>query len=44
LEPARLQEAFGWLERYRHFWDESLDRLDAYLQNLQKPEGGDGKR
>lgn len=44
LEPARLQEAFGWLEHYRRFWDESLDRLDAYLQNLQMPAGGDGER
>jgi DNA-binding transcriptional ArsR family regulator len=37
LEPARLQEATGWLDQYRRFWDESLERLDAYLQTLQSP-------
>jgi DNA-binding transcriptional ArsR family regulator len=37
LEPGRLQEASGWLEQYRRFWDESLDRLEAYLQGLQRP-------
>ena len=21
----------GWLENYRRFWDESLDRLDDYV-------------
>ena len=31
------------LERYRRFWDESLDRLDDYLADLQKgnPDGRD---
>jgi hypothetical protein len=27
-------EALDWLERYRRFWVESLDRLDAYAQTL----------
>lgn len=41
LRPAPLKELSGWLEHYRRFWDESLDRLDAYLKELQaKP--GDG--
>jgi hypothetical protein len=33
----------GWLESYRRFWDERLDRLDAYLTDLQKgnPNGRD---
>lgn len=44
LEPTRLQEASGWLEQYRRFWDESLERLDAYLQTLQNPGNGDGDR
>jgi DNA-binding transcriptional ArsR family regulator len=35
LEPGPLQDASGWLEHYRRFWDESFDRLDTYLDQLQ---------
>ena len=35
LETAPLQEAAGWMEGYRQFWDESFDRLDDYLRELQ---------
>lgn len=35
LKPEPLREAAGWIERYRAFWEESLDRLDAYLQEVQ---------
>lgn len=35
LDPAPLQEASGWIDRYRRFWEESLDRLDDYLAKLQ---------
>ncbi|MFH1794824.1 MAG: metalloregulator ArsR/SmtB family transcription factor [Pseudomonadota bacterium] len=35
LDPAPLQEAAGWIDHYRRFWEESLDRLDAYLTKLQ---------
>ncbi|WP_363799518.1 metalloregulator ArsR/SmtB family transcription factor [Lysobacter firmicutimachus] len=44
LEPARLQEISGWLDRYRAFWDQRLDRLDDYLQQWQKTSGArDGR-
>ena len=36
LSPERLKEADEWLERYRQFWEDSLDRLDDYLHDLQK--------
>lgn len=41
LEAAPLREVSDWLDHYRRFWDESLDRLEDYLQALQKgdPEG-----
>jgi len=41
LEAARLKEASDWLERYRQFWEQSLDRLGDYLAELQKgdPDG-----
>ncbi|MEX1018506.1 MAG: metalloregulator ArsR/SmtB family transcription factor [Litorilinea sp.] len=35
LDAAPLQEAAAWIETYRRFWDESFDRLDDYLQQLQ---------
>jgi DNA-binding transcriptional ArsR family regulator len=37
LEANRLREATQWLERYRRFWEESFDRLDVLLQELQAP-------
>ncbi len=36
LAPAPLKDAAGWIEQYRRFWEESFDRLDAYLQEIQK--------
>ena len=35
LRPEPFRELAGWLEGYREFWDESLDRLDSYLKQLQ---------
>ena len=35
LEAGPLKDLSGWLERYRRFWDESFDRLDEYLDQLQ---------
>jgi DNA-binding transcriptional ArsR family regulator len=35
LEAAPMKEAAVFLEAYRRFWEESLDRLDDYLQALQ---------
>lgn len=39
LEAAPLREATEFLERYRRFWDRSLDRLEDYLAELE-PAGG----
>lgn len=35
LEAAPLKDAAGWLEHYRRFWEESFDRLEEYLQEIQ---------
>jgi len=35
LEAKPLQEASAWLGQYRAFWEARLDRLEAYLQELQ---------
>jgi DNA-binding transcriptional ArsR family regulator len=38
LEAAALKDVANWLEDYRRFWDESFERLDAYLIELQAKE------
>lgn len=35
LEAEPLRQAFDWVQHYRRFWDESFDRLDDYLAELQ---------
>lgn len=35
LEAKPMKEAVDWLEHYRRFWEESFDRLEDYLQQLQ---------
>ena len=35
LDAAPLKEATDWMERYRRFWDDSFDRLDAHLRRVQ---------
>jgi DNA-binding transcriptional ArsR family regulator len=36
LEPEALKEAAGWLAFYRRFWDGSLDRLAACLEDEEE--------
>jgi DNA-binding transcriptional ArsR family regulator len=36
LEAAPLREVADWLEHYRRHWEQRLDRLGDYLQQLQK--------
>jgi DNA-binding transcriptional ArsR family regulator len=44
LEAAPLKGAADWLERYRPFWEQSFDRLDMYLSDLQKKEKQHGRK
>lgn len=44
LQVAPLQEAAGFIEQYRQFWEQSLDRLDSYLQQLQAQEQENGRK
>jgi DNA-binding transcriptional ArsR family regulator len=44
IEPTALKSVDDWLERYRRFWDESLDRLDTYLMELQAKERKRGRK
>lgn len=36
IEAAPLEALSVWVERYRRLWDESFDKMDAYLRDLQK--------
>ena len=38
LEPARLRPMHEWLTRYEQAWNDRLDRMDDYLQELQRKE------
>ncbi len=38
LEAAPLKDAAAWIERYKRYWEESFDRLDEYLHEVQTKE------
>jgi len=44
LVPENLETANEWLEKYRIFWEESFDRLDAYLKTVVEKEKGKGSK
>jgi DNA-binding transcriptional ArsR family regulator len=44
LDARPLAEVSDWVEHYRGFWEESLDRLDAYLRELQAKEKKHGRK
>jgi DNA-binding transcriptional ArsR family regulator len=38
LRPQPFHELDVWLESYRHIWNERFDRLETYLQDVQRQE------
>ena len=44
LEARPLKGAADWLDHYRVFWEQSLDRLEGYLKGLQGKEKPRGRR
>lgn len=44
LKAAPLKEVAGWVEHYRRFWEQSFDRLDEYLRDLQTKEKKRGRK
>jgi DNA-binding transcriptional ArsR family regulator len=44
IEARPLKEVAAWAERYRHIWEQRLDRLDGYLQELQAKEKKHGRK
>src|SRR5438067_13885180 len=43
LEAGPLKDAADWLGDYRRFWEESLDRLESYVKELQRQEEPSGR-
>jgi DNA-binding transcriptional ArsR family regulator len=44
LNAGPLKDVADWLERYRQFWEESFDRLDDYLRELQQKPNKPGRK
>ena len=44
LDASPLKEVDEWVERYRVIWEQRLDRLDAYLKELQQGEKKDERK
>ena len=38
LEAAPLKDVSDWVSEYRQFWEESFERLDEYLREIQSQE------
>ncbi len=38
LEAGRLKEVADWVQHYRRFWEQSFNRLDDYLLELENRE------
>jgi DNA-binding transcriptional ArsR family regulator len=38
LNAGPLKEVANWIETYRRFWDDSFDRMGAYIAELQAKE------
>jgi DNA-binding transcriptional ArsR family regulator len=38
LRPQPLKKVADWLDHYRQFWEQRLDRLDDYLEELHEQE------
>jgi DNA-binding transcriptional ArsR family regulator len=44
LQATPLKGIADWVEHYRRFWEESLDKLDDYLKELQQKEKKHGRK
>jgi DNA-binding transcriptional ArsR family regulator len=43
LRAAPLKDVAEWIDHYRRFWEQSFDRLDAYLKELREKEKPRGR-
>lgn len=43
LRPGTIRSIAKWADRYRRFWEESFERLDALLDDIEEKEQRRGK-
>jgi DNA-binding transcriptional ArsR family regulator len=43
IEAGPLKKVADWTERYRHVWEERIDRLDKYVQEMKAKEQSHGR-
>jgi DNA-binding transcriptional ArsR family regulator len=44
IEAGPLKEVADWADSYRHVWEQRLERLDTYLQELNAKEKTNGRK
>jgi DNA-binding transcriptional ArsR family regulator len=44
IEAGPLKEVADWTERYRHLWEQRLDRLDTYVREMKAKERSHGRK
>ena len=44
LDAKPLKQAADWLDHYREYWEESFDKLDSYLRDIQSKERKRGRK
>jgi DNA-binding transcriptional ArsR family regulator len=44
IEAGPLKEVAAWTERYRHIWEQRLDRFDKYLREMNAKEKRHGRK
>lgn len=44
LNADAFKDVADWMEQYRMFWEESFDRLDAYLKTVTSEKHKKGKK
>src|SRR5579863_1855847 len=44
LNGKAFKDAADWMEQYRKFWEESFDRLDAYLKTVTSKTAAKGNQ
>lgn len=44
LRPEGLRSVADWIEDYRALWEARLDRMAAYLEELQRPAADENKK
>jgi len=44
IEAGPLKQVANWTERYRHIWEQRLDRLDTYLREMKTKEKSHGRK